>query len=468
MKVVLPFALAFSIGLLTFSQEQDSVLTFKSFLQKVRYHHPMAQAAELKIKEGQAYITYYRGAFDPKILSNLSTKFYEGKEYFNHQQIQVKIPTYLGIEWNAGIERNKGVYLNPEYTVPKSGLMFSGLRITLGRGLITDQRRTFLRKAFLMQRYTEIERRKLLNDLLWEAAQVYGEWFQAYHILRIREQAYQTALQRFLAVKEGFFQGYHSAMDTLEAQLQVQSRQIALQKAQLNYQNASVKMNNYLWDRGEIPLTLPQNVIPQPVDHPFLDPPQFPIQEAATLVQQNPELLLFKNKLYQTQIERRWIQEQLKPVFNLKYQFLLEPWGNEWFANFSPNNYKWGVEFYTSLFLRKERGRLKLTNLKIQSTQYKIVQKEQMLKNKLLNYWNTYQNTQQQLMTLRSYVNGYYELMRGEATLFNTGESSLFKLNLRELKYIEIQTKYIEMFYKNQKSLVAMYYLLGLLPQAIQ
>ena len=43
-----------------------------------------------------------------------------------------------------------------------------------------------------------------------------------------------------------------------------------------------------------------------------------------------------------------------------------EPIGNNPLTNLSTNNYKWGLEFKMPILLRKERGEVKLANLKIE------------------------------------------------------------------------------------------------------
>lgn len=58
----------------------------------------------------------------------------------------------------------------------------------------------------------------------------------------------------------------------------------------------------------------------------------------------------------------------IKPKLNLKYNAITAPLGNDAFADYNTNNYNWGLEFSMPLFLRKERGDLKIAQLKINET----------------------------------------------------------------------------------------------------
>ena len=60
-------------------------------------------------------------------------------------------------------------------------------------------------------------------------------------------------------------------------------------------------------------------------------------------------------------------------------------------------------------------------------------------------------------------VKDYLQLLNGEKQKFEAGESSLFKVNARELGYINTQLKYIELIAKNQKARLTTDFALGIL-----
>ena len=149
-------------------------------------------------------------------------------------------------------------------------------------------------------------------------------------------------------------------------------------------------------------------------------------------------------KLDQLKIEEKWKKEQLKPQIDLSYNPLSQPVGNNPFQNFSINNYKFGLSVYVPLFLRKERGSLNQTKIKIENAnldlKYKIneiAQKESNLRNDLFNLYD-------QLDIQKSQVKQEKLLRDSEQTRFDIGESSLFLVNSREISYLTYKIKLAE------------------------
>ena len=54
-------------------------------------------------------------------------------------------------------------------------------------------------------------------------------------------------------------------------------------------------------------------------------------------------------------------------------------------------------------------------------------------------------------------------MLQAEQTKFNLGESSLFVLNSRELKWIDAREKYIKSYIMYRKSILRYYHSLGIL-----
>lgn len=108
------------------------------------------------------------------------------------------------------------------------------------------------------------------------------------------------------------------------------------------------------------------------------------------------------------------------------------------------SNYKVGLGFEYPLFLRKERGDIKVAKFKISDAQYDLTVQSRMLENKIKASGNELQSLlvisrQQQLM-----VNNYVLLRNGEQERFNNGESSLLFINIRERSLIDAQIKLYE------------------------
>ncbi len=451
----------------TMAQNDSSiVLTQDRFLEIVKKHHPVALQADIQVSKGNALLQSSRGGFDPKLFADYNQKYYADKSYYGLLNGGLKIPTWFGLEVKTGIERNDGQYLNPEHTVPESGLWYAGVSLPVGQGLFIDKRRAELRKAEIYQKSSLIDRQLILNELLYYAGKTYWDWFIAHENLLVYENALNVAQERFDAVKQSALLGDNPPIDTLEAGIQVQTRRLGFQQASLEYQNATALLEVYLWLDGTVPLELDNITVPTSMsDVVATEIDGELLLTLDTFITGHPKLKHYQLDIDQLSIEKRLKKEMLKPEFDLNYFALSEPIGNDPLYNLSTNNYKWGLEFSMPLLLRKERGDLKLADLKIEEKTLDLSNEQALISfniNASLNHWNTsYDQVQLYLQTVRDYLG----LLEGERRLFESGESSLFMINSREMGYIQAQLKLIELLGKNKKAGLQTFYYLGNLGQ---
>ncbi|MGD1847440.1 MAG: TolC family protein [Salibacteraceae bacterium] len=448
------------------AQQTPVTLTFEEFMERVKNHHPMTFAAELQPLRGQATVRQARGAFDPKAYTDLDQKYFKDSEYWNLLDGGLKIPTWFGIEVKGGYEQNSGEFQNPELETPDAGLWYAGISVPIGQGLFIDQRRATLRQAQLFRQSTEAEQQQMMNELLLAAGAAYWEWFQAYHVLAIFDDAFLLADQRAAAVRVSAQLGDRPFIDTLEAGIQVQNRVLSQQKARLDLQNSAALLSVFLWQDGFVPVELAADTRPlsreQWASLP-VDPNLFGQRDS--LIVNHPMLLQSQLKLDQLRVEERWKREQLKPTLNLNYNALSEPVGGDPTTNYSVNNYKWGFGFSMPLLLRKERGGLQLTEIKVMEAELGLYQKNVDLSYKADIAFNEWRISLQQAQGFAQVVTDYAGLLRGERQRFQAGESSLFLVNRREVSYINAQVKLIEAMAKNQKAGLKTNYALGILNQ---
>jgi len=457
------FLLLISISFKGYTQaDSTTTFTFSSFLKIVRIHHPMALQSRLQTKIGAANLLKARGGFDPKIQGDIAQKYFENKEYYDLGEGKLKVPTWFGIEFEAGYERNQGQFLNPENNIPTAGLWFAGISVPLGEGLFIDERRAELRKAQIMIKQTDAERELIFNELLYSAGIAYWDWFMAYHNLQVYQNALVLAQQRFDAVKQGAFLGDTPSIDTLEASIQLQNRILNLEQALLDYKNSTAFLSIYLWQEGVIPMELKEDILPErreEIENRFFQ--QKSKAEMDSLLKNHPELRKSVAKIDQLEIEKRWLREQLKPKLNLKYNPITEVTENNVLAEYSINNYTWGLQLEFPIFLRKERGKLNLIKLKAGENQLSLQNKQEVLAYKIQSAVNELETTKNQITVYRKTTVDYKGLLNGEKRLFDGGESSLFMVNSRELGFINAQIKLVELLTKNQKAKLKLGYALG-------
>ena len=447
-------------------QAQDSakVFDFKSYLNLVKQYHPLAKQAQLQLKKGEANVLKARGGFDPRINSDLDQKYYKGSQYYSLFNSGLKIPTWYGIEFGAGFEQNQGSNLNPENILPQSGLAYAGVSLSLGKGLFIDERRFALKQAKIFNEAAQSEQMNMLNDLLNHAGKAYWDWFLAYKQFRVYQEAYVFAEQRFTAVKQSALLGDRPFVDTLEAGIQLQERRMSLGQAELDYINKSLMLSVYLWFENNTPLELDRNTIP--IDELVFETNKTSLlalrNQIDSLILSHPEMQLYGFKLDGMAVEKRLKQEQLKPSVNLKYNPLLSS-GSAPFANYSSNNYNWGIGLSMPILLRKERGDVRVMELMIQETELAIKQKNLELNNKAQANINECFLSSEQLKLYTETVKQYAQMLEAEKQIFNAGESSLFMINAREISYLNAKIKWIELQVKNQKAILSAYHSLGII-----
>lgn len=455
-------------GMVAGAQPADSaqVLTADQYLSWVASYHPVARQGRLLNVQAEALERLARGGFDPKLYGDWDQKNFKESEYFAFGEAGVKIPTWYGIELKGAyaVADVDALYQNAERTVPDVGQAILGIKVPLGRNLIIDERRAALEQAKIMADANRAEQQGMVNDLLLEAAKAYWEWSVAFNQLIVFDRALVITVERFEGIRESFFAGDLPAIDTLETMIQLQVREFDYNNALIEYRNATLKLSNFLWTEAGEPLEVTDELRPLLLEELEPDPVPNTRQQLWEDAQRiHPDLLKYRFKLQQYDVDRRLALEQLKPRLDLEYNFLGEG------TNFLPGsttdngisqlvaqNYKWGVRFDFPVFLRKERGKLQLTRIKIQDAEYTLQRKQLEVENKINNYYNEQDNFIAQIALYEGAVQNYNTLLEAEYIKFDLGESSIFLVNSREQKLIEAQLKLIELrgkFFKTRQKL---------------
>lgn len=463
MRALLVFVFTCIISLQSFSQEDNlgMSLSLNELLGYVKAYHPVARQAELKITEAQAKLMKARGNFDPKVAANLDQKDFNGSEYFQLFDAGLSIPVWFGVDLKAGFEKNDGVFLNPERTVPDDGLFKAGISLPLGQGLFINDRMATLKQAKLVQTLNEAQRDIKVNEILFKATKSYVEWLQARKEVVLFEDFLDNAKIRFEGIKESALRGQIPIIDTTEATIIVQNRELALEKAKLNFIQQRLELSNFLWIGDDIPLEINEDVIPEDIVPDELD--QVLGTNLILLeefdVENHPLLRFLEVSIESLDIERRLAAERLKPVLDVQYNFLSET-PNQ-FNSFVPENYQAGISFSMPLFLRKERADLKLAKLRIQDANLEYDFTSFELKNNINLAQQEISSYQRQYNTSVSIAENFIKLLSAEERKFTFGESSVFLINAREERLINARLSEIRAFAKWHQSKAKLFRLLA-------
>jgi len=420
---------------------QDNIIRPEAFLLKVLEQHPLAKQANLIPEFAETYVLKARGGFDPKINYDLNQKYYGDKLYYSLSDAQLKVPTWYGLSLKTGLEQNRGTYLDPQGATPQNGLWYGGIEANLGNGLLIDERRAELKKATIFRQSSELEKRLALNELLFEAGYAYWDWFEQYHNLKILKEALDVSEVRLKAMQRMAELGDRPIIDTVEASIQFQTRAAAYNEQLTAFQNSTATLNRFLWQAGGLPQELNELALPIEKDTVASEVPKLitagPID---TLVQSHPYLAIIDFKL-----------EALDPILSVNYNFLNEPVQYNPFAQFSANDYKWGITAQMPLMYRKERAAYQQTRLKIEQTEYDRLDQKASLKAKLLAARYDYLNAVFQKDIYMENARSTRKLLAAELNLFSTGESTLFMINAREMAAFQAELKAINYIAKTEQ-----------------
>jgi len=439
------FILTIFLGNLLFAQEEATVLRFDEFLGFVKAYHPVVKQALLVIDESQANLMNARGAFDPKLELDYDRKKFKGSEYYDKLNASFKIPTWYGIELKANFEENEGLFLNPENVLPQEGLYTAGVSFSVAQGLLIDKRMAAVKQAKIYREQAKADRDIMVNKILYEASLVYFDWLKVYHELRIYSDFLNNAQLRFDGIKRSVQAGEKAAIDSIEARITINNRQLNLEKSKVKLMKASLELSNYLWLDNNIPVELQPNIIPDVYSQNIIDN-TLQVSDLATNnfnLEDHPKLQSLNFKYESLNVDRRLKANLLLPKIDLQYNFLSQT--PEMANSFNASNYKAGVNMRFPLFLRKERGNLKLMKLKMKDVEYEISTSKLTLQNKISAIKQELDSYIRQSNLTDIIVQDYEALVRAEERKFTLGESSLFLVNSRESKLIDAKLKVIEL-----------------------
>jgi outer membrane protein TolC len=126
------------------------------------------------------------------------------------------------------------------------------------------------------------------------------------------------------------------------------------------------------------------------------------------------------------------------------------------------------VNFSFPLLVRKERAKLKATNLKRQENNLKLDLKRREINNKIEQSFNKIIRLADMIQRQEAMIINYQRMLDGERIRFNNGESSIFLINSRENKKLEAEMKLIELKVEYGRSIALMKWSSGILANEVE
>lgn len=441
------------------------VITLEAVYDQVLAHHPVARQAALLGDIARAELLKARSLFDPSLDIHWNQKTLNDKVYFTNWNNFVKVPTWWGPEVKMGYEKYVGVNVNPENFTPEAGLVYAEVTVPLARGILYDMRRSIVDQARLLPQMNEAERLKAMNKLLLQVAKDYWDWYYTAQALEIYGNARDLARERLQFVQSAVLAGDQPAIDTVEARLELLEREVTLAEARVKYRNAGLLLSNHLWDASGQPLELSEQAVP------LIGPLQTTLPSAALrdslqqwAARQHPELRKQQFKLMQLEFDRRYYRQAFLPEITMDIKPFVTPGdrvtGNSNF--YWEDNFKVGFNFYTPIFLRKQRADMQLANIKVKTAQLGLDYSRREILNENAAAWNELE-TYVRLVTIQTQAVDYAQrLLTASVQKYEVGEGSLFLINTYERKLIKERTKLAELQGKYAKSLATWYWSTGM------
>nr|WP_299387176.1 TolC family protein [Allomuricauda sp.] len=439
-RIVLCVVASLIFGADLFAQNDDLVLNFQEYLGYVKKYHPIAKQAQLTIAMGEANLMKARGGFDPKIEVDYDRKEFKGTEYWDRLNTTFKIPTWFGLELKGNYEQNQGDFINRTESVPMDGLYSAGVSMSLAQGFWINERMATLRKAKFFREQSKADQDLLVNGILYEASLAYFDWLKAYLDYSVYGDFVRNAEVRLGGIKRRANAGDLAIIDTVEAKIGFQNRVLGREQARVRLMKSSLRLSNFLWI-NDVPVELQPEVIPDLEVESKIDATlQIEEQRLDSLILENhPKMRSLEFKINGLAVDKRLKANKLLPKLDVEYNFLTET--PELVNSFVTDDFKGGVTFRLPLFLRKERGDLKLAKFKLRDMEFERDNAQVEIYNKVTALYRELDSYTVQNQLIVDIVTNYGSLLNAEERKFSVGESSVFLINSRESKLIDAKLK---------------------------
>ena len=406
------------------------VLKLEAFLNQVLRSSPAARLLRLEDDRALAALLDARGGFDPYLTSGYEYKTQGDKDKLNVLQSGVTLPFDLPTSPSLTLDYRRGLgsSIDPSVLTSRLGETRFGVSLSPLQGLTTNKRRASLNKARLEPRRADALQAQGRNRLLLDATRAFWAWVEARRILQINRELMALATRRRDLVTRQARAGETAAVDSVEAELAVVSREGKVAAARRKADQARVKLSVYIWNGDETE---------RPARY---DPPPLPTRPVvadsaaavATALSRRPELREIALKEHQVQIEQRLARERLRPDLKLEAQVVSY---DE--SPFDVNDVKLGFKINQPLFFRSGRGATERTQIEAQALRFKQELTRRKVQADVEAALVALRQSQRRVSAAERRVELARRLQEAERRRFELGESTLFLVNQREQAFAE-------------------------------
>ena len=418
--------------------------TFPAFVDGILANHPVATQARLVADQARSDLRTAWGAFDPTVTASWDQKKFGGTSYYNYFDAELKIPLPIGADVTVAFDRTMGRYFNPDRRTPSNGTIEAGISIPLGQRILTDERRNALQQARAARDAGEADRTAIVNKLLFSAAKDYGAWYESWRRRVIAQEGEALAEFRLQAVRRRVANGESAPIDTIEALLELQRREVTRFEAEASFYLASLDVTAYIWDDAGRPAPLPADAKPLllGIEGVGIDSTRLgQLLDVAT--RRNPDLLKVQARVKQAEAQRLFSTQALLPLAEAKLAGLGANDSEQSFFDGErlDNNYKAGLVIKSPLLFLKETGRFASTG---QRLDFQRLERDRLrreiefdVRAAIFDLFNLERLRLRQVANVRN----ARVLRDAEQVRYENGEGTLLILNLRERLVLDESVK---------------------------
>ncbi len=433
------------------SAQQLPTLTLEDVIRIVTRYHPKLRGAEAQQRIAAEKRLEKQGAFDPvfttgtdflRFNSELDTKTLRGKAAtMRIAAAEVEFLTRYGLKVAAGTRYNLGKVKAPLAPTGSGGEYFIEFKLPFLRGARINEKSAAEKQALLGEPLADTDYERMRLDLILKAAESYWDWVATQRKLEVARNLLTLAEFRAQAVRERVTAGDLPAIDTTEAELEVQRRQGGLTKADRDLQKAAFKLSLSLWaPDGQQVMSPESSQVPSSLPIPVLFTEQ-QLREGQQLAQtRRPELQALGLNRQITQVDLDLAKNQRLPAID----FTFSP-GRDIGVGAIGNTVKAGLSFTLPLRQRTVDGRLGQASYKLQKIELDMLHERQRISTEVQDAISAINATFERYRLGEQEIVLALKLEEGERTKFQLGDSTLFLVNQRERATAEARVKLIEL-----------------------
>ena len=430
-------------------------ITLDDVLRIVEQNHPKLRGADAERRIASEKRLEKQGAFDPvfttgadylRFNTELDSKTLRGKVGSTRiADASVEFLTRYGLKVAAGTRFNFGKVKAPFSPTGTGGEYFLEFKVPLFRGARINEKSAAEKQALLGEPLADTEYQLTRLELLRKAADSYWDWVAAKRKRDVARDLLALAEIRAKAVSDRVNAGDLPAIDTIEAETEIQRRQGGLIKSERDLQKSAFKLSLSLWaPDGQQVLSPDPSQAPNSLAMPRTYTDSQAQEGEQLALSRRPEFRVLDVNRQITQVDLDLAKNQRLPAVD----FVVSP-GRDVGLGSIGNTVKAGVSLTLPLRQRTADGRIGAANLKIQKIEFDNINEKQRIGIEVLDSISAINTAYERFRVAEKEVELATKLEEGERTKFQLGDSTLFLVNQRErataearVKLIEVQTEY--------------------------